>query len=770
MRATKSGSDKESARGKAPVRFFAAVPAVLSVLLLSFPPAGLPAARSEAGRPSAGRVAPAPPAPVVLVAADPAPVIDGRLDDPIWSRALKFTDFKTFKPDFRKDPSQRTEAYLAYDPDNFYFAFRCFDTDPGKVKATMCKRDAIFNDDVAGLIIDTFNDNQSGFSFLLNPLGVQGDGMLNVLGNLDDTHDMVWYGKGTVDDQGWTVEARVPLKSLRFPNKKTTTMKVVFLRFFTRTSEQATFPALDPDNSSIMTQAQPIQVSGLHYQRVMEFLPAVTYANRHEAQDGAFPRTESTRFRDMYSVTGKFGLTSDLMLDGAYNPDFSQVESDAGQVDVNLRYPNYYQEKRPFFLEGQDLWQFGGLVEDAPLQSIVYTRTIANPDYGFRLTGKVGLRDTVAAIYARDYLPDDGVDAHPDFVIGRYKHSFAGDSYLGGFYTSREAGSVFNRVGGVDGRIRLGQPSVISFHLFGSSSRGTVEEGAGEAGVPGAAQDASLAHALSIDYAYQTRKWSAELGYQDISQNFQVDTGFLTRTGLRRVSAFTMYQIYPKSNFLQKIEPFYWGYHLYDTFSDLWESFNIFVARLYLPRSIQLRFEGIAANEVYAGHRFGTSGYGMRVQGQVLKQLYVQLFGRRTGKVYYDEEAPYQGYGYRAQAMLLYQPVEKLAFGLDLTYSDFYRSADRERIYDYTIVRSRNAFQVNKYLFVRGIVEYNFYRRRLTADALVSFTYIPGTVFYVGYGSAYERTEWNGNEYVDSERFLQTKAGFFFKMSYLWRF
>lgn len=117
-----------------------------------------------------------------------------------------------------------------------------------------------------------------------------------------------------------------------------------------------------------------------------------------------------------------------------------------------------------------------------------------------------------------------------------------------------------------------------------------------------------------------------------------------------------------------------------------------------------------------------------------------------------------------------YQPVDKLDFSLSLNYVDFFRRTGGEKIYDYTIVRSRNTFQVNKYLFLRGIVEYNFYRKRLTADALVSFTYIPGTVFYVGYGSAFERLEWNNNAYVTSDRFLETKRGLFFKISYLWRF
>ena len=713
--------------------------------------AGVPSTSAYA---SGGRKAEAP-APLVMPPSGSVPVIDGRLDDAIWSSASRFDAFKTFKPDYGKEPSQRTEAYLAYDPDNVYFAFRCEDTEPAKIKSSVCKRDAMGQDDMVGLILDTFNDNQSGFTFMLNPLGIQGDGIMDVQGNVDDSHDMVWYSKGLIDDGGWTVEARVPLQSLRFPAGKSLMMKCLFFRFQTRTSEQFSFPPLDADNSNLMAQAQPLQVSGLHHKRVMEFLPAFTYGSRHEASGGKFRRTEEN---SDISLTGKIGLTSDLTLDGAYNPDFSQVEADAGQVDINLRYALYYQEKRPFFLEGQDIWRFGGEMEDAPLSSVVYTRTIVDPAYGFRLTGKLGRRDTIAAIYARDELPGDAVDERPQFTIARYKHTMSGDSYIGGFYTGREYGRGYNRVGGFDGRFRLGQASVLSFHLFGSLTR------------PREAAPLAKDHALSLYYNYQSRKWHAEVGYQDVSQGFQVDSGFLTRTGVRRLAVFAMHQIYPRSKFIQKIEPFYWSSHIYDTIYNMWETIDFFVVRFYLPRNTQVRVEGILGNEIFAGRRFGRAGYGLRTESQVFKQVYFETYFRRWGGIYYDPDAPYAGTETRSSLYLRYQPVDKLDFSLSLENRVFSSRPGGESVYDYTILRSRNTFQVNKFLFLRAIVEYNFYRKRLTGDGLVSFTYIPGTVFYVGYGSAFERLDWKDGEYVAGPRLIETKRGLFLKISYLWRF
>jgi len=694
--------------------------------------------------------------PLVVPKAEQPPVLDGSLDEPVWAQALKVDGFKTFKPDFGKEASQKTEAFVTYDAENFYFAFRCYDSEPAKVKAAVSKRDNIFQDDIVFVNIDTFNDNQSAFVFMLNPLGIQGDGMLTVAGNIETSFDAVWYSKGRIDERGWSVEARIPLQSIRFPNKDVLTWRILFIRFFTRTSEQVSLPPIDPAQGSLLSQAMPLQLSGLKYKRVVELLPALTYGRTSEASQGTLVRNKGLDIED-FSLTGKLGITSDLILDGTYNPDFSQVEADAGQVDFNIRYALYYEEKRPFFLEGSELWQFGGAMEEAPLMAMVYTRTISDPVFGFKLTGKITPRDTVAAIYAQDNLPGDPFDAHPEFTIVRYKHSLKDDAYIGTFYTGREYGSGFNRVGGLDGRFRLSQTSIASFHLFGSFSK-----------APGA-ETTNNDQALSLAYEFSNRKWVLNLGYQDISENFQVDSGFLFRTGLRRLAAFGMYQIYPKSKFFQKIEPFYWSYHLYDTIYDKWETVNLFTLRFRLPRNTMVRFDGLLANEVFAGKLFDQSGYGFRAESQLAKQLYLHIFARRTGNTYYDPSAPYQGYGSRIMGGVQYQPMDQLDFSLSLNYVDFFRKSDKAKIYDYIIVRSRNTFQINKYLFLRGIVEYNDFYERVTLDGLLSFTYIPGTVVHLGYGSALEKLEWIGTDYAPSGRFHEMKRGFFFKVSYNWR-
>jgi hypothetical protein len=692
--------------------------------------------------------------PLVASRASAAPVIDGKLDEDVWKTALKFTDFKTYKPDYDKEPSQKTEAYFLYDAENFYFAFRCFDTDPGLIKANLSKRDGMFEDDCVALCLDTFSDAQNAYLLMVNPLGIQGDGLMNSVGNMEPSMDFVWYSKGQIDTGGYSVECRIPLQSIRFASRKTVIMGMAFVRQIVRASENSSFPAIFPDKGSLISQLQPVSISGLKYDRVVEILPALTHSDHSLMNEGRLRR--DLRQTD-FSLTAKVGLTSDLTSDATYNPDFSQVESDAGQVDFNVRYSLYYPEKRPFFMEGLEYFQVAGNPEESPLRAIVYTRTIINPILGFKATGKLGIKNTIASIYAHDDLPGDPVDRYPDFGIVRFRHSLKDDSFIGGFYTSRFQGSGFNQVAGTDGRFRLTGASVAEYHLFGSFTRN-----------PGAEATVN-GHALSLYYNYGTRSVYAEVSGQDISKYFQVDTGFVTRTGISRLAPFFMYKFYPKSNFFQRIEPFYWGEHIYDKFYGTFETYNVFALRFWLPRSSMFRVDGLLGNEVYVGRKFNRDSYRFMFETQLTKHLNLGGMFRRGGMIFYDPADPYQGYGNQALASAEYQPLEKFSFGLSYTYVGFYRESDSQKVYDYGIIRSRNTFQINKYLFLRAIFEYNTFYRRLTTDGLISFTYIPGTVVHIGYGSAYEKLAWTGGEFVDSNRFLETQRGFFFKVSYLWR-
>jgi len=691
--------------------------------------------------------------PLIPYKTDIPPVLDGELDDPVWQKAPHETGFKTYHPDYDIDMVENSVVYYAYDRENLYFAFRCFDSQPDKVKASISRRDNIHADDWICINLDSFNDHQSLYALYVNPLGIQGDSRFEG-GAEDFSVDIVWYSNGKIDDEGYAIELKIPLKSIRFSHKDPVEMGVIFERKISRRSEAGTYPPLDPvQGPNFLTQTRTIIFQDIKHYTLFELLPAFTYSQRNSIEEGEL--TSAGSERDI-SLTAKYGITSHLIFDGTVNPDFSQVEADAGQVDFNLRYALFFPETRPFFLEGLEKFNFGGYNSGDPLGEVVHTRTIVDPLVGLKLNGRIGKKNTVASIYALDDLPDTATDNRAHFGIFRYKRAIAQDGFLGAFYTGRERESGFNRVLGVDGQVRLNKSTLFGYHLFGSQTRldetSTREDG----------------YALGLDYNYLTRNWVIRLGLQDIGEDFWTETGYITRTGLTRFRSGFLRMFYPKSKLIQRIDPMFHSTQIRDRFSELYETFNSLDLRLLFPRDSFILFGGRYATEVFQGERFNISAARFIGASQLTKQLYFRLTYSYGKKIRYVA-APYQGSGSSASADVIYQPAEKLNLALSLTYTDFYRDSDSVKEYDYTIIRSRNTFQLNKYLFFRGIVEYNSFRKTLLTDFLASFTYIPGTVIHVGYGSFYERIQWTGSDYIPADRYLETQRGFFFKASFLWR-
>jgi hypothetical protein len=237
---------------------------------------------------------------------------------------------------------------------------------------------------------------------------------------------------------------------------------------------------------------------------------------------------------------------------------------------------------------------------------------------------------------------------------------------------------------------------------------------------------------------------------------------------LTRLKVGFMPMIYPKSRTFLRIDPIFHTINIRDKFSGLLETQNTFYLRLVLPRNTTLVAGGGYQTEVFGGQRFGRNFFRLSGTSQISKQLLLDAYYLYNQKIRYVA-VPYQGRGSDATFSVTYLPSEKLNLSLALAFSNFIRSSDGAKETDYTIVRSQNTYQVNKYLFFRAIGEYNSFYKRLMTDLLASFTYIPGTVIHIGYGTLYEKLAWNEGEYIPADRFLETKRSFFFKVSYLWR-
>lgn len=686
---------------------------------------------------------------------DTPPTIDGVLDEPMWQEIPYVTGFKTFVPDFEKDMGHETHVFMAYDEDNLYFAFKAFD-DPGLIKTSVAARDRIRDDDWICINLDSFNDQQSLYGFYVNPNGIQMDSKF-AAGRDDLGIDMVWYSAGQINDEGYFIEVQIPFKSIRYRNGDIVSMGVVFERKISRLSIQGTYPALDPSMGfNFVMQTKQMDYEGIRKFTLLEVLPAVTYANRSTHQEGEMKNDVN---RADFGVTAKYGITSDLILDATINPDFSQVESDVGQVDINQRFPIFFPERRPFFLEGNEYFNFAQTGGRDAVRSVVNTRSIVNPLLATKLTGRIGQKNQIASIFAMDEIPRDevasGTEKNAKVGVLRYKRSFTNDSYIGAVYTGRDLNGYFNRVGGIDAQIRLDKASTIEGNYLHSWSKDSI-------GLP--VQDA---HSMKFGYNRRTRDMSIGASFADLN-DFRSDVGFVTRTEARRYNLWLSPKFYFDHDTFKRFEPAASITYLLDKPSGLYEHSYWFNFQLAMIRNSRLSFNYNVKTEVYRAEIFDRDNIRASVESQINKRVFFDVSYRYGGKIFYSD-TPFQGDGEDISAQLNLQVNDNFNSEWRYTYSNFKERETKRKEYDYSIIRSRNTYQVNKYLFFRLIVQYNAFREELNTDFLASFTYIPGTVVHLGYGTVYNNTRWEVDEYVPGDRLIETARGVFFKASYLFR-
>ncbi|MBE0679083.1 MAG: carbohydrate binding family 9 domain-containing protein [Bacteroidales bacterium] len=694
---------------------------------------------------------------IIPVRCDSPVVIDGLLDEAVWQNSEKFDAFITYDPDFGKEMPFGTVAMMSYDESNLYFAFRCFDPEPDKIKASIDSRDNILNDDWVCINLDSFNDQQGLYTFYINPYGIQMDCRF-VAGKEDVSLDYVWYSAGKTDKEGYIVEIQIPLKSIRYSKGDPVTMGIILERKISRMMVHGTFPALDPEQGwSFQTQMMPVELSGVKHFSLFELLPAVTYSNRKEQSEGELISTEN---KAHLSMTTKFSITPQLVMDATINPDFSQVESDAGQIDINLRYQIYYPEKRPFFQEGSENFKAGATSSSEldPVRSLVHTRTIINPVAGAKISGKAGIKNSLSLIYAADRT-DPTAGFSPEglihFPVVRYKRSLRDDSFVGTLYTGRFSPEGFNHVAGVDGVNRLNKSTQIEYQMLYSSSAEEESEKRGSA-----AGIYLHSEKRDMDYAFTAK---------NITEGFSSEAGYITRTGISYATGLLKPKIYPGSHLVRRIDLEFFTGQIKDNIYDMWETFNHISALARIGNSSQFKVKYSYSTEIFRGEKFHTGGFHILLSSQISKSLTSSILYRNRGSIYYSE-TPYQGRSNNITAGITFLPSDKLHTDLYAVFQDFRRSSNEELVYQYLITRGTVTYQANKYLFARAIAEYNNFRKELLTDFLISFTYIPGTVLHIGYGSIYNKMNWDGSAYQEADSFIEMNRGLFVKASYLHRF
>jgi len=510
-------------------------------------------AKPTAGRPSS-ELPPEKAQPVKLTLFAKPPVIDGKLDDDVWKSAAVFKDFYQWRPSDSSPASARTEVRAGYDARFIYFAFHAYD-DVSKVRANVAKRDNIFDDDVVGLILDTFNDKRRAYELFFNPLGIQQDGFLTEGGNDDFSVDIVMESKGTVTTDGYTVEVAIPFKSLRYLAGKDKLWGVHILRFVKHVNgETDSWMPISKDNSGLLSQAGHITgLEGISTERTLELIPSLTLSETGKrkppitlaqiAQGGRFVN-EPIKF-DL-GLTGKYSLTPQVTLDFAVNPDFAQVESDQLVVTANQRFPIFFDEKRPFFLEGIDIFR--------TQIAAVHTRTIIDPDYAVKLTGKVD-RNTFGLLLASDNGPgnfseDERPTANPRFLdknatvgILRLKRDVGkSDSFIGFLGTYRRFVDVYNQLAGFDGKFRLNKLTTFSWQALGTHSRRPFffpEEGK-------TLDRRENGFIYAVDYNQDGRHFGHEFSMVGRTRYYRADVGFNRRNNTNSPNWFIRYNSEPK--------------------------------------------------------------------------------------------------------------------------------------------------------------------------------------------------------------------------------
>jgi len=368
------------------------------------------------------------------------------------------TDFIQREPDDGSPSTQRTEVYVAYDQTNFYAVFLAFDNQPEQVRANLSPRENIDNDDIVGVLIDTFNDQRTGYAFRSSPFGVQSDGRWQEVSEtprLDTSYEAVWDSDGQVTDQGYMVKLAIPMRTLRFPEIDQQTWRVMFERQIPRSSEQAYWPAYTSTIQGRLNQAARITgVSDVSPGRNILLIP-FAFARDFDVLDSGLPGGPgfNADTEENLGLDAKFVFRDSLVLDATFNPDFSQVESDEPQVTVNERFEVRFPERRPFFLENADFFATEG--------SLLFTRRIVDPEVGFKFTGRQGDWG-VGSMALNDEAPGQGRAAGDplagdtaDIGILRLFRDFGDQSRVGILYSDRQFGDSWNTIKSVDTRLKI---------------------------------------------------------------------------------------------------------------------------------------------------------------------------------------------------------------------------------------------------------------------------------------------------------------------------
>lgn len=706
--------------------------------------------------------------------------IDGEIADGEWQNACRTADFVEIYPGKNLKPLVKTEAYLTYDENNLYVAFRCWD-DPSQIRATMCQRDQYDDDDAVYLMLDTYGNATWSYELFVNPYGIQKDYLWSNIHGDDQGFDLIWQSAASVDDSGYNVEMAIPFASMRFPSRDVQTWKVNFGRNHPRESfKQYSWTPYNFDDQCHVCQYGTINgIKNVIPGKGIELMPTLI-ANQSSGLPAYDPgaKWENEKVDGEMSLGGKYCVSSDITFEGTYNPDFSQIEADAAQIDVNSTISLLYPERRPFFQEGRDIFQ--------TLFNSFYTRTVNDPQFAAKLTGRldkfnIGFLSAydkntpyIIPLEERNLLVNTG---NSSVNVLRATRSFEGDHHLGFIVTDRRfEGSGYGTILSTDGYLRLSQKYSLLGQFITSFTKEQNDSALSE-GLEGITF-ADAKHTTAFDgesytgdaiitqFRRQTRNWSFTIDYNHVSPSYRTETGYDPWNNYRNFSIWNGYDFYPERGVFTRISPQIYFDNRWNYDGDKkWTRVNIALesnlrwAQTYFGAAVHAgsemwggqEFKDLWNLEFYTGsHPNDAFGYEANIN-----------FGPNVARWLLEK-----GNDINVYAAVLFKPIDRLTIEPTVNYARSKQVDTGEELYKQFIGRTRFQFQANKELSVRLVVQYNDSWDNWDIDPLLTYRLSSFSMFYIG--STHDITQLTGQPDED-QVWRQTSQQFFMKVQYLFR-
>ncbi|HVH26038.1 MAG TPA: DUF5916 domain-containing protein [Vicinamibacterales bacterium] len=703
---------------------------------------------------------------LTAVRAEQAPTIDGRLDDAIWRNAALIDTFVQEEPLEGAPATERTEVRVAYDSDQLYFGIRVYYSDMSLMRTNRSDRDKLDNDDTVTVYLEPFLDYLRGYAFAVNGYGVQRDSMV-VVQNAQSTasgelsFNVLYYSGGQLVEDGWTAEMAIPFKSLRYPGKgagETHRWGFQVRREIKSKDEKVVWSPVSRNNSNFLGQiGQLTGMTDLSVQRNFELLPTFTAVNTGvlNTSTGEFGTDNATDA----GIGAKYGITSNLTFDFTYNPDFSQIESDTQQIEINQRFPLNYPELRPFFLEGREIYEIPGRPQ--PVQ----TRKIVDPRYGAKLTGKVAQRWSVGMFVADDEAPGKVDDiASPAYgqraqnVLGRVKYDLYRNSHVGVIFTDREFLNDFSRLIMTDTGLRLGETGNFGWRFYKSSQE--------EASIP----KQGWATEMSIRRNSRNINWAVIANA--ISPEFGNALSFVQRTDQIQIMAPQFsYQWYPEG----LIRNWSAGYNmprLYDFDShELLEANYQPNVRFQFARNVRVDASVLRQMESYRGIDFWKTRWNLSGNVNTSRKILFS-YGVSDGDQIRFVANPFLGRLLDYNVSATFRPTSRLDSRLQIDVNRFTDPVEQRQEFHVRILRSSTTYQFTPRLLVRNILELNTgagSNHTLFENILLTYRVNSGTVFYFGYDDRFKEANAINAQLFSDPAYKRTNRAIFTKLQYLFR-